>query len=235
METYRRRAAARPRADEGVEKSGWRTLLLKQTAVCIAALLGVIFVQSGDEAAFEPVRRGARLVLETDADFAGLYEDAKNVCVSFFTGGTGGGEAAEESAGARTLANLGLPLAGAVESKFGMRVHPLDGVEKFHFGVDLSGAPGDAVACACDGTVERAGFDEENGNFLLVSHEGGVSTFYAHCERVLAEEGEAVSKGKIIAAVGDTGKTTGPHLHFEIREGETSLDPEAFLTFGAAQ
>ncbi len=116
-----------------------------------------------------------------------------------------------------------------VNSPFGWRFHPLSGELDFHTGIDLSGKEGAPIRAALNGTVKTAGFHPSYGNYLILDHHNGFSTLYAHCSRLLAEEGDVVRKGKTIAKVGATGDATGPHLHFEIRLNGICLDPSMAL------
>lgn len=127
-----------------------------------------------------------------------------------------------------------VPLALPVErpdvnSPFGWRFHPLSGVLDFHTGIDLSGKEGSPIRAALSGTVETAGFHPSYGNYLILDHHNGFSTLYAHCSRLLAEEGDVIRKGETIAEIGYTGDATGPHLHFEVRLNGVCLDPALAL------
>ncbi len=123
------------------------------------------------------------------------------------------------------------PVSGAVTSPFGWRAHPASGAESFHYGVDLAAEEGDPVTAFADGTVGVVGESTELGRYLTVNHANGFSTLYAHCSAVTAASGEQVALGQKIAEAGKTGNATGPHLHFELHEGEIYLDPQ--LYFGA--
>lgn len=117
------------------------------------------------------------------------------------------------------------PLAGALSSNFGYREHPVEGEERFHYGVDLAAETGTEIGCFADGTVTAVGESSSYGRYCIVAHEGGYSTLYAHCSRVTAASGTAVYKGQKIAEVGETGAATGPHLHFELQRNGVYLNP----------
>lgn len=125
------------------------------------------------------------------------------------------------------------PILGIITSGYGKRIHPITGEESFHYGVDV--APADeqqyAICAAASGTVEKTGSDDVSGNYLLVRHEDGLLTFYAHCSQLLASEGQTVEQGEVIARVGSTGRSTGDHLHFEIRGEGKIYDPLEFVSF----
>lgn len=122
------------------------------------------------------------------------------------------------------------PLAGEITSPFGWRTHPVSGREEFHYGADVAAEEGAAIACFADGTVGVVGESVELGKYLTVHHENGLLTLYAHCSRILAASGDAVRMGETIAEAGSTGNATGPHLHFELHDGEELLDPVLYLS-----
>lgn len=121
------------------------------------------------------------------------------------------------------------PLNGEVTSPFGWREHPVTGVEAFHYGIDIGAEEGAAIVCFADGTVGAVGESTELGKYLTVNHADGYSTLYAHCSAVSVAAGNSVAQGQKIAAVGQTGNATGPHLHFEVHDGEVFVDPAYYL------
>ena len=121
------------------------------------------------------------------------------------------------------------PVAGSESSGFGYRMHPIDNEVKFHYGTDFAANSGDAVEAFADGFVYAAGTSEGYGNYLILTHEGGFSTIYAHLSRHNVQEGDAVRRGETIGLVGQTGIATGPHLHFELLKDEVYINPEYYL------
>jgi murein DD-endopeptidase MepM/ murein hydrolase activator NlpD len=121
------------------------------------------------------------------------------------------------------------PVAGVLSSDFGYRVHPVSGDERFHYGLDIAAPSGTDIHCFADGIIEAVGVSETFGNYLQVEHEDGISSFYAHCSRLLAEKGQKVKEGDVIAKVGMTGTATGPHLHFEILRNGVNLVPRRYI------
>ncbi|MBP7264516.1 MAG: M23 family metallopeptidase [Spirochaetia bacterium] len=122
------------------------------------------------------------------------------------------------------------PLSQAVlTSGYGMRKSPIDGHDRMHAGMDLAAPLGTDVFAARSGTVVAAGWDEVLGWKVVIEHDGGWRTVYGHLSRVDVELKQRVLSGMIIGAVGSTGLSTGPHLHFEIRMGEQAKDPSSFL------
>ncbi|WP_241426671.1 M23 family metallopeptidase [Dysosmobacter acutus] len=122
------------------------------------------------------------------------------------------------------------PIVGVLSSSFGYREHPIEGEEKFHYGVDLAADTGTAVGCFADGTVTAVGESSSLGKYVTVTHENGYSTLYAHCSKTIVNSGASVTKGEKIAEVGETGMATGPHLHFELHNGSDYLNPIYYVT-----
>ncbi|MBQ9348416.1 MAG: M23 family metallopeptidase [Oscillibacter sp.] len=117
------------------------------------------------------------------------------------------------------------PVFGHLTSGFGWRTDPIQGGERFHHGVDLAAASGTDILCFANGTVAAVGESTSYGKYCIVDHPGNFSTLYAHCSRITAASGSAVSLGDKIAEVGATGAATGPHLHFELHQGSLYLNP----------
>jgi len=131
-----------------------------------------------------------------------------------------------------SISNFTLPISGAViSSGFGWRVHPVTGERKLHKGVDFAAPTGTPIFAAADGVVTDAGWtDGGYGNIVELRHEDGSVTLYAHTNRVYVSKGQVVNKGQAIAEVGTTGRSTGPHLHFEVQpDGKTAVDPMDYL------
>ena len=122
------------------------------------------------------------------------------------------------------------PVMGTLTSDFGYREHPVQGEERFHYGLDIAAAAGTEISCFADGTVTAVGESSSYGKYITVSHGGGFSTLYAHCSRILAASGASVKEGDAIAEVGETGVATGPHLHFELHQGSQYLNPIYYVS-----
>ena len=121
------------------------------------------------------------------------------------------------------------PADGPITSGFGYRVHPIFGTLRFHAGVDIAAAGGCGIRAADSGTVIHAGWMGGYGNCLIIDHGGGYSTLYGHCSALYVGYGQSVKQGQVVAAVGSTGYSTGPHLHFEVRVSGDPVDPRGFL------
>ncbi len=117
-------------------------------------------------------------------------------------------------------------------SGFGTRVDPFRGVLGFHSGVDLAGHEGEKVVATNDGRVEFAGWKTAYGNVIDVKHEYGLSTRYAHLSRILVQPDQMVKKGQIIGVQGSTGRSTGAHVHYEVRYNGVAVNPGNFLKAG---
>ncbi|HSS26526.1 MAG TPA: M23 family metallopeptidase, partial [Usitatibacter sp.] len=122
--------------------------------------------------------------------------------------------------------------AGYYSSNYGYRIDPINGRNTFHTGVDIIASPGTPVMAAAGGVVATVVRDPEYGNMVDVDHDNGLTTRYAHLTRSLVKVGDVVMKGQKIALVGATGRVTGPHLHFEVREKGIPLNPNKFLSLG---
>jgi murein DD-endopeptidase MepM/ murein hydrolase activator NlpD len=116
-------------------------------------------------------------------------------------------------------------LPGRVSSDFGWRRDPLSGTNRFHRGVDIAAAYGSEVPAAAEGKVVFSGTQGGYGNLVVVRHEGGTETRYAHLSQLDVREGDVIRAGAIVGRVGQTGRATGPHLHFEVRDEGQPVDP----------
>lgn len=120
---------------------------------------------------------------------------------------------------------FGKPINARMTSRFGMRFHPILHRMRMHTGLDFGAPVGSGIHAAADGVVIAAQVMRGYGNVVMVDHGGGVSTVYAHCSRFYVGRGTKVKRGQVIAAVGNTGLSTGPHLHFEIRINGHPVNP----------
>jgi murein DD-endopeptidase MepM/ murein hydrolase activator NlpD len=118
---------------------------------------------------------------------------------------------------------------GRVSSEYGLRRLSDDAAPRMHDGLDIAAPSGTPIQSALGGTVRHAGWIKGYGNTVIVDHGGGRSTLYAHASELLVESGTQVTRGQEIARVGSTGHSTGPHLHFEVREDGKTVDPRLAL------
>lgn len=124
-------------------------------------------------------------------------------------------------------ANIIWPLTGVITSRFGKRT-PTEIVSANHYGIDIAGDIGDDIICAVDGIVTISSSEGDYGKHIKVEN-GEIATLYAHCSKLLVNEGDTVKQGEKIAEVGETGRATGPHLHFEIKREGRFINPEEIL------
>jgi murein DD-endopeptidase MepM/ murein hydrolase activator NlpD len=132
------------------------------------------------------------------------------------------------------LAPIHFPIAGdfRMSSNFGNRTDPFTGKKAYHAGIDYPAPSGTIVLSAGAGTVVFVGQRSGYGNVVEVEHQDGILTRYAHLSAFLVKEGQSVATGSPIAKVGSTGRSTGPHLHFEVRRNDTAIDPGTFINTG---
>ena len=121
------------------------------------------------------------------------------------------------------------PLIGEITSEYGWRTHPIYGDARYHSGMDIGGDYGDPILAAAAGIVTYSGWISGYGYAIIIDHGGGISTLYGHNEALAVAEGQTVSQGQVIAYCGSTGNSTGPHCHFEVREGGEPVDPMGYL------
>lgn len=126
--------------------------------------------------------------------------------------------------------SLSMPVSGRISSYFGSRRHPKSGKSRFHAGIDISAKRGTPIKAAASGRVSQTGWSRGYGMIVVVDHGGGLQTVYAHCSKILVKKGDGVSAGETIAKVGNTGITTGTHLHFEVRRNGDVRNPMKFLS-----
>ncbi len=117
-----------------------------------------------------------------------------------------------------------------LSSTFKMRVHPITGVYKLHTGIDIPAPIGTNFLAANEGIVVKASYNSAYGNMVMVDHGGGVSTLYAHGDQIMVTLGQTVKKGDVVLKTGNTGNSTGPHAHFEVRINGTPVDPLPYVT-----
>ncbi|MBM7114410.1 M23 family metallopeptidase [Archangium primigenium] len=127
-----------------------------------------------------------------------------------------------------------VPEHSRISSPFGMRTNPVLGVKKLHTGVDLAVRTGTEVRAVADGTVSRASEDAVNGRVVLLRHERGVTTAYCHNSALRVRPGDRVKRGQVIALSGSTGRSTGPHLHYQLTLFSRPVDPLRFRPRGLA-
>ena len=144
---------------------------------------------------------------------------------------------AQEAGQTYTVTDLGnisfkwpCPSSSRITSNFGDRESPTEGASSNHKGVDIGASTGSDILAAASGQVVIATYSYSAGNYIMIDHGGGVSSVYMHCSQLLVSKGEQVSQGQVIAKVGSTGYSTGPHLHFGIRSGGSYVNPLKYVS-----
>lgn len=142
---------------------------------------------------------------------------------------------------AQSAASGGVPYSGtfvwptpsctSTSSAYGYRVHPIYGTVKFHAGEDIPASYGAEILAAASGTVTTAGWVSGYGNYTVIDHGGGTMTAYGHQSSIIVSVGQYVEQGQVIGYVGSTGNSTGPHLHFEVYQNGSTVDPKSFFSF----
>lgn len=122
------------------------------------------------------------------------------------------------------------PSSSRITSQFGDRSAPTEGASTDHKGIDIGASTGSDIVAAASGTVIISTYSVSAGNYIMIDHGGGVFTVYMHCSQLLASVGDKVSQGQVIAKVGSTGYSTGPHLHFGIRSGGAYVNPLKYVS-----
>ncbi len=121
------------------------------------------------------------------------------------------------------------PVRGWITSPFGNRTSPFSGILKFHEGLDIAAQTGTPVMAPADGVVVKAGFSTGYGNMVEISHGYGIKTIFAHNSRLNVKAGQRVRRGEVISYVGDSGSSTGPHLHYEVRLNGLPVNPTKYM------
>ena len=121
------------------------------------------------------------------------------------------------------------PCSGYITSNYGYRIAPFGGTRQFHSGMDIGAPMGSPVKAAMAGRVSQVGYDDSFGNYVVVSHHSGYSTFYAHLSLVRVKTGAYVGNGERIGDVGSTGLSTGPHLHFTVYKNGVTVNPRSLM------
>jgi murein DD-endopeptidase MepM/ murein hydrolase activator NlpD len=124
---------------------------------------------------------------------------------------------------------IGAPVPGVLTSRFGWRADPINGERAYHRGLDIRGQLGNDVKATADGTVIRQRYDKGDGHFILVDHGNGFRTKFAHLKKSLVKKGDPVTRGQVIGLVGNSGRSTGPHVHYEIHYDDKIVNPTRFV------
>lgn len=210
------------------------SILRSKLAVALGSLLAIaatpaqaedIIVPSGAQAA-TTVGNSPLVIGDEDAEYRQLMAQWRN-------------HESRQSGQAitpRVSVPSGMPLAQArMSSDYGMRNHPVTGGRKRHKGVDLAAASGTPVYATADGVVNTAKYSSSYGNLIKMGHGAQLETRFAHLSRMAVVAGQQVKKGDLIGYVGSTGRSTGPHLHYEVRVAGQAVNPLPYMAQSQAQ
>lgn len=219
----------RRRRTNNEKKKDFFTHIITVQILVVALLIGGLFaVKKVSPANFELLKDSYNLIMEKDMSVREVFAMIKN----FSYPAQGGDDISVFAPQSGTTfspyyvsSEICVPVSGRISSPFGYRVHPITGAFSFHSGIDIAAASGEKIKAAYYGTVSRVAYDDLSGNYIELTHDGGLVTRYLHCSEIIAEEGMVVRSGETIALVGSTGNSTGPHLHFMIEINGKRVDP----------
>ncbi len=212
-------------------------MAVQSIACCVAVLLAFLLRMAGGEA-YQSLRHSfqqalarnewvSAVALMWDGDPLTKVEKQESIDVKeeHFT--------EEETAwltDSLTAVQAVAPLAGGtLTSGYGQRVHPINGTQEFHAGVDIAAPLGAALVASYDGEVMEVGENELLGKYIRLRHGGGIEILYGHCDAVVVEQGATVKAGERVALVGSTGISTGSHVHIRVDVDGNSCDPAILL------
>lgn len=195
-------------------------IFVLQGVICVAVLLFCIITKTFFGDFFGEIKNWYNENINEDTDISLVLGNSSEAM----------GEGGPLEVGAVDLSGgFEVPVSGTVTSGYGYRIDPFTGERSIHSGIDIAAEQGTSIKSALSGVVElvkKSGGDY--GNYIIINH-GGVKTLYAHCKDLNVVEGQHVSSGDKVATVGSTGRSTGPHLHFELRIGDVKIDPTPFV------
>ena len=233
------------------------TVMIVQTIVCAAVILVSLLIMKNGGELFENLKSELSYIMgkditiseaaqafkefrdfifpeeETQTENGGNPEETESDTEAQITGA--GGESTAVIPSNSSVAPFTVtvkavcPVKGTITSPYGFRKDPFTGKPGFHSGLDIGAPEGENIAAAFYGKVIKTGTDDEYGNYVIISHCDGFSTLYALCSEVYVKENTVIRAGETIAAVGSTGLSTGPHLHFEIRRDGVRYNPSFVL------
>lgn len=218
---YRRKPNARQKKTSTLfTQSIWKGTI-KQTVICLFIFMAMLFIKTSKDSELHIAKNSISYTIDKNTNWKDVAFDVGNFIKEAVS-------ADKNLAEHEALTKMEMPVNSSVILEFGTQTDE-NGENEFHYGVDFAGNTGDKIRSVSDGTVAETGYSEEYGNFILIKHNDKIYSFYANCEKILPEKNGKIKSGQVIATMGDSSNPQNPHLHFEIREGDTSLDPMVFL------
>ena len=230
------------------KKNSTNSVMIVQLVVCIFAVVSVFLIGRLSPQTFEFIRDEYNRIMSVDMDAKEIASSAKKVIER--AEATDEGQTAEKSterknvntvksaADGEVMAVMSLfksdeeitvPVHGEITSEYGNRTNPVSGEYLMHSGVDIAARQGTEIRAAYSGIVSEVGSNSVGGNYISLVHKDGSETLYCHCSKIIAEKGDVIRAGETIALVGSTGRSTGPHLHFEITVDGKTENPLLYL------
>lgn len=247
-------AVVKPKDDfeqtETVEKkkNSTNSVMIVQLVVCIFAVVSVFLIGRLSPQTFEFIRDEYNRIMSVDMDAKEIASSAKKVIER--AEATDEGQTAEKSTERKSVSTvksaadgevmavmslfksdeeITVPVHGEITSEYGNRTNPVSGEYLMHSGVDIAASQGMEIRAAYSGIVSEVGSNSVGGNYISLVHKDGSETLYCHCSKIIAEKGDVIRAGETIALVGSTGRSTGPHLHFEITVDGKTENPLLYL------
>ena len=227
------------------QKSGEKVnkVVLVQAAVCGFLILLIFIAGKLSPATFEFLKKEYREIMSVNMSANDFLHSAKGVMNTTVQNkenedeqnGKGGEDYEKSDSAVAVMGSLGTneniitPVHGKITSPYGYRTNPISGKYGLHTGVDIAAKEGTSIVAAYNGVIKETGYGEKKGNFVLMEHPDGTETLYCHCSEILVTEGSVIRAGEAIALIGNTGWSTGPHLHFEIHINGSAVDPLDYL------
>jgi len=226
VKEYRKFGAAFKTRRYGERNFGDR--LLMQSFISLVAVAAVLLVNNINIGIANTISDGIRTTINWNMDFSKVLGTFRNI-----------GNIIPEARENLGVAEVGIesfednpsfiiPVEGEITSEYGERIHPVFKTVRMHTGIDIDAAIGTPIKSSAAGTVTTVGEDETNGKYVSI-RSGKYDVIYAHCYKITVKEGQKVQQGEIIGETGDTGITSGPHLHFEIQEAGKPVSPMEML------
>lgn len=201
---------------------------LMQSFISLVTVAAVLLINNINIDLTNTISDGIKTTINWNMNFSkalGTFSDIKNI-IPEAKKNLGIAESVQESF--EDNPSFIMPVEGEITSEYGERIHPVFKTVKMHTGIDIDSEIGTPIKSATNGQVLRVGEDAINGKYVRVKS-GKYEVVYAHCYKVSVKEGQKVRQGDILGEVGDTGVVSGAHLHFEVQENGTALDPMDLL------